>query len=230
MRFAVQTNYNSVSKPDHLPTWPVNPEGYHRLYSFNNGVDDYTEETGNWQELRILANLTEAEVYKRLPSAADFEFGGYLTKTRIRYLRCGSVRANTYMAKLCTFHSHPTGLAQADVPSERDVYAFLAFRHLRTITVGRTQLWVLDKTKKTLATVRKLAAWSEANQLREAHQLEKKFPYNWHDPLIKLILKNLGLVWPKSYKDLRERWPGMLRNILKIKVRIMPRNIRVPLR
>lgn len=159
-----------------------------------------------------------------LPSAGAFEYGGYLTKTRIRFLKCDPTKANSPMSKVCTFHSHPTNAAAAaDIPSAGDVFQFLNFRHLRTITAGATRLWVWDKTKATLGTVKKLGDWAEANMLTEVRRLEKAFPCAWHDPYMKLALKQLGLDWPKSREDWEAHWEEMLRNVLRIKVRVYSR-------
>jgi hypothetical protein len=210
-------------EPTHLPEWPTESEAYQRLYSFNCSIDDYMEVSAGWQLLRIPPGLPEEEVYRRLPSASDFEYGGYLTKTRIRFLRCGRDRANTRMSKLCTFHSHPTDSPNADLPSVADVYSFLAFRHVRAVTVGATQLWVWDKTEETLTTVRKLATWSEANQSREVRRLEKEAPPVWQEPYMKLSLEKLGRVWPKNREEVERHWPKMLQSMLKIRVRLFPR-------
>lgn len=218
-----RTTIDRSREPTHLPEWPVGQEAYQRLYSFNQGVDDYMEETAEWQLLRVPPGLPELEVYRRLPSAPDFEYGGYLTKTRIRFLRCGSDRASTRMSRRCTFHSHPTDSPNADLPSLTDVYSFLAFRHVRAVTVGATRLWVWDKTKETLATVRKLAAWTEANQLGEVRRLEKEAPHAWQEPYMRLVLKKLGLIWPNKRQGLDRHWPGMLQSTLKIRVRVFPR-------
>lgn len=210
--------------PAHLPTWPGNPAVYERLYAFNQRADDYRENEGNWQQIRIRPGLAEDEVYRLLPCAGGFEYGGYLTKSRIRFLKCDPTRATMPMSKPCTFHSHPTELATADTPSASDVFQFLNFRHVRAITVGSTRLWVWDKTKATLGTIKKLGIWVEANMLTEVRRLEKRFPYAWYDPYIKLVLKQLGLVWPKRLKDWEANWKEMLLSILKIKVRIFPRH------
>ena len=211
-------------EPDHLPKCPIDPERYERLYAFNQGTDDFLDYDADWQEIRIRPGLAEDAVYRLLPSADAFEYGGYLTKTRIRFIKCDSSSANMPKSKACTFHSHPTNAAvAADIPSAGDVYQFLNFRHLRSITVGSTRLWVWDKTKATLGTVKKLGVWAEANMLTEVRRLEKAFPHAWHDPFMKLALKQLGLVWSEKQKDWEEHWEEMLRHVLKIKVRVFSR-------
>ncbi len=202
----------------------MDPEAYDRLYAFNGVVGDYLENDAPWQEIRIRPGLAEDAVYRLLPCAGDFEYGGYLTKTRIRFIKCDPSSARMPQSKASTFHSHPTGSATADLPSAGDVFQFLNFRYLRAITVGSTRLWVWDKTKATLPIVRKFGAWNDAIMLKEVHRLEKTFPHNWHEPLAKLALSNLGLDWPKKLKDWQENWPAMLRQVLKIKVRVISRN------
>jgi hypothetical protein len=209
--------------PVHVPEEPFAPDAYRRLYAFNGGVDDYMEDMAEWQERRIRPGLPEADVYRLLPSAPDFEYGGYLTRTRIRFLRCGADRAGTRKSQPCTFHSHPSDVSTADVPSAGDVFSFLAYRHLRTVTVGATKIWVWDKTKETLTTVEKLGAWYERNLMKEVRRLERRDPIDLPDLFFKSALRNLGLVWPKSQKALQQHWPEMLERVLKIKVREFPR-------
>jgi hypothetical protein len=213
-----------LHQPAHLPKVPVNPAAYERLYAFNGRVDDFLDNDATWQENRIRPRLTEAEVYRLLPCASGFEYGGYLTKTRIRFIKCDPTKANMPMSKACTFHSHPTDLATADIPSASDVFQFLNYRHVRAITVGSTRIWVWDKTKATLGTVKKLGVWAEANMLNEVRRLEKKFPNAWHDPYMKLALKQLGLDWPKKLTDWQAHSEEMLQNLLRINVRVFPRN------
>lgn len=224
MKATGRTTIGESREPTHLPQWPAELEAYQQLYSFNHGVDDYMEETADWQVLRIPPGLPEEEVYRRLPSAPSFEYGGYLTKTRICFLKCDEDRANTRMSRRCTFHSHPTDSPHADHPSMTDVYAFLAYRHVRAVTVGATKLWVFDKIKTTLATVRKLAVWTEANQLREIRRLEKEAPHAWPKPYMRLVLEKLGLVWPNKRREFQRNWPEMLQGTLKIRVRVLPRS------
>ena len=210
-------------EPTHLPKCPTDPIAYDRLYAFNLRTDNLHGIDAEWEENRIRPGLTEDEIYRLLPSAGGFEYGGYLTKTRIRFMKCDATKANTLMSKVCTFHSHPTENASADVPSIGDVFQFLYFRHIRTITVGSTRIWVWDKTRATMTTVKKLGAWSKANLLTEVLRLEKKFPHTWHQPYMKLVLKQLGLDYSKKLMVWDAHWEEMLRNILHIKVRIFPR-------
>lgn len=64
----------------------------------------------------------------------------------------------------------------------------------------------------------------------EVRRLEKKFRHAWYYPYIKLVLKHLGLDWPKKQKDWDAHWEEMLRNILQIGVRVIPRVVGVDTR
>jgi len=211
--------------PPHLPRPFMDPAAYDRLYAFNSGVDDYLAFDSDWQQIRIRSGLTEIEVYRMLPHAKDFEFGGHLTKSRIRYLRCGETQANSLMSRTCTFHSHPTAWPAADLPSLNDIYMFLAHRHLRAVTVGATRIWVWDKTRATMSTVRKLGAWSEANLLTAVSRLMKSNPNGWELEYFNLALTNLGLDFPKKLEVWERNWVEQLRKKLKIRVRVFQRNV-----
>ena len=103
------------------------------------------------------------------------------------------------------------------------VFQFLNFRHLRAITVGSKRLWVWDKSAATLSVVKKLGAWADQNMVAEVNRLMKTHPHTWQDPYVKLALKNLGFPWPKRLEEWEANWEKMLRTILKIKVRVFPR-------
>ena len=167
-------------EPDHLPKWPMNPAAYKRLYTFNQNIDDQMPASADWKGIRIKPSQSEDDVYRLLPSAVDFEYSGYLTKSRVRYCKGETSSAGSLMTQPCTFHSHPTKNPHlANIPSLKDIYSFLHYRHLRTITVGSSKIWVWDKTKATLATVRRLADWTEANHLRAVTRLMKKDFAHW---------------------------------------------------
>jgi hypothetical protein len=211
-------------EPVHLPRSPLPPLAYKHLYAFNRGRDDQSSAPRAWRELRITLGLPEIEVYRLLPSAKDFEYSGYLTKTRIRYQAGEATEACAPMARPCTFHSHPTKNPHlADIPSLMDIYSFLNFRHLRSITVGATKIWVFDKTRATLGTVRRLAAWVEANHFRVVARLMKKDFARWQASYVQTAMRELGWISPKTLDDMQEQWPGILRDRLKIKVRVFPR-------
>ncbi|MFN4259517.1 MAG: hypothetical protein ACK4RK_09460 [Gemmataceae bacterium] len=177
----------------HLPKCPIDPKRYERLYAFNQNLDDQLPEVPDWKEIRIKPGLSEEAIYRLLPSAPDFEYSGYLTKSRIRYFRGDSHSAGMLMAKPCTFHSHPTKNPHlADIPSLQDIHWFLYYQHLRTITVGATKFWGWDKTKATMGTVRKMATWMEANQFGVVTRLMKKDFASWQGKYVQTVLHHLG--------------------------------------
>lgn len=65
-----------IAEPEHLPRCPVDRLAYDQLYAFTAGVDEFSLGNGVWQEVRIRPGLAEEAVYRLLPSARDFEFGG----------------------------------------------------------------------------------------------------------------------------------------------------------
>ena len=207
-------------EPNHLPKCPIDPARYDRLYAFNQNLDDQMPDSPDWKEIRIKPGLPEEEVYRLLPSARDFEYSGYLTKSRVRYVKADSSSAGMLMARPCTFHSHPTkNRYLADVPSIQDIHSFLFYRQLRSVTVGATKVWVWDKTKATLGTVRRLAEWMEANHFRVvAHWMKEDFD-SWQQMYVQTVMKQLGWVWPDTIDEMDAQWPRMLREIFKIKVR-----------
>lgn len=209
--------------PPHLPQPLADKLAYERLYAFNSGDDDYCME-GDWREIRIPRGLTAAEVYRRLPSAPNFEYGGYLTQTRIRYMVGEAERAHTITSRPCTFHSHPTDLPgrELDVPSASDIYSFLKWRNRRAITIGASLLWVFDKTRNTLRTVRRLAAWEGENMIPVCRRIFKGNPENFLETYKELALENVGLHWPRTLTSYVKHWPDLLRTI-GIKVTVLKR-------
>lgn len=207
------------------PKCPIDPQRYGQLYAFNQDLDDQMTEPVEWREIRFKPGLTEEAVYRFLPSAAEFEYCGYITQTRVRYVQADSSNAGMLMAKPCTFHSHPTKNPYlADVPSLQDIHSFLFYRHLRFITVGATKIWVWEKTQATLTTVRKLAAWMEANHFRTVNHWMKLDFANWRTMYVQTVMKHLGWVWPDTIDEMDAEWPRMLRETFRIKVRLVPRD------
>jgi len=49
--------------------------------------------------------MPELDVYRLLPSAAENEFAGYLTSSRIRYFKANYSSAGMLMSKACTYWS-----------------------------------------------------------------------------------------------------------------------------
>lgn len=207
-----------------LPKCPIDPQRYEQLYAFNHDLDDQMPEPVEWREIRIKPGLTEEAVYRLLPSATEFEYSGYLTQTRVRYVKAEPSSAGNLMAKPCTFHSHPTKNPYlADVPSIQDIHSFLFYRHLRTITVGATKIWVWDKTRATLRTVQNLADWMEANHFRTVNHWMKKDFGSWQAMYVQTVMKHLGWVWPDTIDEMDAEWPRMLCEIFRIKARLISR-------
>ncbi len=153
----------------HLPRPPQDPETYKRLYEMNCAFDDDFSQHEPWQEIRIRPGSSALDVYHRLPSASDFEYGGYITKTRIRYHGGGATSASTIRSKACIFHSHPAEHPLADMPSTNDVYQFLKCRQLRAVTVGADWIWVWNKTPTVMRTVRRLFEWEDEHLVSKLH-------------------------------------------------------------
>ena len=95
--------------PPHLPEPFPDPPAYARSYEFIRLVDDvYHGDPDDWREARIPPGLTAEAVYRRLPTAPDFEYAGYLTRTRVRYALGWGTGAHVIGCKPCCFHTHPT--------------------------------------------------------------------------------------------------------------------------
>src|SRR5262245_40194503 len=95
------------SLPPHLPRPYPDPAVYAAAYQLIRQVDEVFHGPDSWQEIRIRPGLSARQVYDRLPAAPGYEFGGYLTQTRIRYVPGWEDGADTIAAKACTFHAHP---------------------------------------------------------------------------------------------------------------------------
>ena len=178
--------------PPHLPTLPSDRDAYEDLYRWCHCLD-LDGILDNWREKQIPIGLSAPEVYRRLPSAPDFEYGGYLTKTRIRFIRGDATRSYTDTDKPCTFHSHPTALPAADIPSETDVYGFLKWRHFRAITIGAEWIWVWDKNKQVLSTAKRLLKWEFQYMSGELYRLYKKHPEDFTDRYVRKALRVIGV-------------------------------------
>jgi len=177
----------------------------------------------NWREKRIPIGLSAPEVYRRLPSATDFEYGGYLTKTRIRFIRGDATRSYTDTDKHCTFHSHPTAFPAADVPSELDVYIFLKRRHFRAITVGAEWIWVWDKNKQVLATVERLLEWEVQHMFDEMYRLCKEHPEGFADRYPRKALRAIGVDYCTKPRTHPETWRLSLSRCTGIDTTLIPR-------
>ena len=209
----------------HLPRpWP-DQDAYDAFYREVNPYGDYSEKDTPWREIRIPRGASAEDVYHRLPSDLDFEYGGYLTRTRIRFVACDPRAAWMPRSKACTFHSHPTKIqnAEPDLPSPADIRSFLMNRHWRTITVGRSILWACDKTPRTLAVVRRLFEWESANMVRTAQELEQKYPDTWEDEFRELELRQIGLTIPRDRRRWGRVWQQRFHDSLGLRVTVLER-------
>ena len=153
-----------------------------------------------------------------LPTAPNFEYGGYLTKTRICHVAGWDDGVNVPTFKHCTFHSHRSGDPHADLPSFKDLYCFLRYTHLRHVTVGRSLIWTLDKTIETLAAVERLNAWEAL------HQIEA-FARFGLDHYAEVALAGVGFRLPKSLRQYSRVWPARVEK-LGVRVTVMDRRLR----
>lgn len=196
---------------------------YEQLCTETISVEQFHDYRGLWKVRRIRPESSAEQAYQQLPSHTDHEYAGYLTKTQIRYRRCGQVHA--YLPpKRCTFHSHPTALrrGEPDIPSATDLRLFLFNRSWRTITVGRNLLWVLDKTETSFGVIRQLAEWERDNLAKEARKLEGKHD-DWTERLAARGLAKLGVVIPHSSKQWAIEWPDLLRQRFGFQVQVLHR-------
>jgi len=202
----------------------MDADQYDRFYAFNQGLDDQLPAKIKWKETRIKPGLSEESVYRLLPSATDFEFSGYFTASRIRYFKGDASSAGMLMSKPCTFHSHPTRNPHlADIPSLKDIHSFLLYRHLRSVTVGATRVWVWDKTRQTLGIVRKLATWMEVNHFRVTTHFMKKDFDSWQARYVQKVMQDLGWIWPATLDEMDAQWPTLIRKTFRFKVRVFAR-------
>ncbi len=147
----------------------------------------------------------------------------YLTKTRIRYVIGDSAGVYVPFEKSCTFHSHPSGDPAADAPSSLDIYGFLKWEHLRTITVGSDWIWVWTKNQQTLKMAWRLWKWELENLapalMASCHSHGKHMVSHYTGQ----TLQELGLRWPQEHLLDPKRWMPLLRETLGIRTRLIRR-------
>lgn len=211
----------------HLPkSWP-DQNAYDRLYDVIDPYGHYAERIGPSLVRRIPPSLSAKQVYQRLPSAADHEFAGYLTRTRIVYWRGQAITARFPTSKNCTFHSHPTdlGIGDPDLPSLADIRQFLLGRHRRTITVGRSKLWVWDKTPLTLKVAKRLSDWERDHLLSVFSALTSKGIADVESETVRRCLEQAGFRASRTTRGWAN-WPELLTEKFGFKVTVMPRHER----
>jgi hypothetical protein len=208
------------SPPSHLPGPFPDEAAYDLAYEFIRNVRDvYHGDPDDWRELRIPAGLSAEEVYRRLPTALDFEYAGYLTKMRIRYAAGWADGGHLLSSKRCTFHTHPIDDPHGDLPSFKDLYCFVRYTHLRHVTVGRSLIWALDKTIETLAAVERLNAWEGR------HQIEALGRFGF-DSYAEAALGGVGFRLPKSLRRYGQVWPARVEEKLGVRVTVIDRRPR----
>lgn len=88
--------------PAHLPSPFMDQQGYEDLHRDVMGVDEFGLED-ELPPIPIPEGMDELDVYRMLPAAPDFEYGGYLTHDEIRYAKGGEDRVATQGCRICTF-------------------------------------------------------------------------------------------------------------------------------
>ena len=215
--------------PDHLPNRLMPDREWNELYQFNSAADECFAEDNEWHTIPIPAGMPAKDVYRLIPSAEHFEYGGHLTNSHIHYVECEERSASHLSSMPCTFHTHPTNAegTEPDLPSARDVYSFLKWRHIRAITVGKTLIWILDKSQNTIPVIRQLADWERENMLSAFKKIEVQGSKDPTTDYAATALKNLGVSWPRSRAEVsthfRSAWPDQLRNTLGIDVTLLNR-------
>lgn len=199
--------------PAHLPAPHPYPKSYAAVYRHLRSIESLNFVEGPWREIRVPPGLAARRVYELLPTAPNLEFGGYLTRTRIRFVHGGPTEVHLDHSKDCVFHTHPLANPYADGPSDTDMYRFLRYRNRRAITVGRSIIWVFDKTPATLQTVRRLNTWEDDHQIRAMCEVGP-------DAYPGTALSALGLRKTRSLRTFFQTWPQLLKETLQIKVTV----------
>jgi len=214
---------------EHLPK-PFMPKSeWDRLYEFNAGADECDCSEGEWKTIAIPDGATALEVYRMIPSAPNFEYGGYLAEDKIHFTKCNEKSAGTRTSALCNFHTHPTDLPGTvpDMPSAKDVYAFLKWSNHRAVTVGKELIWVFDKTEQTIPVIQKFANWERQNMLATFRQVEQQGSNDAAGDYVFHPLGELGLHWPQQGSEVTEKllksWAIELEQCLRFKVTVFDR-------
>ena len=201
---------NTKNQPDFLPK-SFMPEGeYQQLYATNSGVDEFELEREE-APIPIDPAMTAEEVYRMLPSSPDFEFGGFITRGEIRYQKCSETCAHTEYCQPCTWHSHPTAHPNCNVPSRKDIYQFLKWRHRRATTVGERFIWVFDKSMRTVPIIRELHDWESRNMLTRMRYwmgTAKEIDGYVHE-----VLAVLGLPQELPLEELSAKWHDLVASL-----------------
>jgi hypothetical protein len=110
------------------------------------------------------------------------------------------------------------------MPSERDVYSFLKWPNVRAITVGAKWIWVWDKNKQVMTTVKRLLEWEGEHMLRELRRLCDEGTEGIFDHYLILALEAVGICrLTKSEAD-PESWRETLLSCTGIETLLIPRD------
>lgn len=209
--------------PPHLPQPPRNRAHYESLYRYGYG-GGAGDENAVWHERRIPANLSAANVYRMLPSASDFEYGGYLTKTRIRYVVGAPESVSPPCDLPCVFHSHPFAHPYADAPSPLDIYQFIKCECLRAVTVGNRWIWVWNKNRRTVKTVQKFLEWEMEHMVREILRLMDAGVAHAIHRYIEFAIRQLGFRCPRRQLKDPTSWAPQLSESIGIRSTLIRRS------
>ena len=205
---------DSRTVPAHLAPPPADRAAYERLYAILYRVDEVCHaDPDSWRTIRLPPGLSALEVYRRLPTAPDQEFGGYLTLKTIRWVPGWEDGAHILAARGTTWHSHPLAHPWAEIPSILDVYSYLRYRNLRHVTVGARTIWTFDKNAETLATVDRL------NRFETRNMIEAITRVGFEEYRL-LALQSIGLRMSPTLEEYSRVWPQRLREDLGIRVTI----------
>jgi len=205
-------------RPRHMPTLPCAWSAYRPLFDATFNIPEPVDSA---LFKRIPVGSTEREVYALLPRARDFEYGGYITGHGV-YCHAGEAfLACPPRNKLVTWHSHPCKYSGADYPSAMDLYIILKWFPVRHIIVGR-DIWVFDKTRRTLPIIRDLLAWDNAHMVDCMLNavVKYRFPRSTHE-LSLAALKDIGFDFAATFKGhpAHEAWVSEVQKRLKLRVR-----------
>ena len=186
---------------------------------------EISRDAGNsWKEIRIKPQKEPWGWLQQLPSAKNFEYGGYVVGDRIRYLKCSPTSATVPHRNPVNFHSHPTAHPNCDAPSVGDIRSFVWQPDVRAITVGRKVVWVFEKTPESLPVIKSIFSWQRKHLIKSLGELSRSASANDFAELI--FREAIGLDWPKQMNISAWNWPIQIAETLKFRVTILRRDSR----
>jgi hypothetical protein len=109
------------------------------------------------------------------------------------------------------------------MPSPNDIYGFLKWPNFRAVTVGANWIWVWDKNKDVLSTVKRLLKWEEQHMLTELRRLCNERTQGIFDQYFVLALESIGIDCPTKSKADPESWCEDLFSGTGIETVLIPR-------